>query len=327
MSRVSLPAPGRPTSDHVVVVLNYHGRTDTEACLESLLADPEPPRVVLVDNGSDDALLAAVTTRWPQVTTLQTGDNLGFAGGMNVGLRHALAAGASTVTLLNNDTVVPSGTIGALAERALLGEAVSPVVEYADRPEPWFAGGAIHRETGIAEHVFGERLAALPSTEAVRTTEVLAGCCVCTSAETWSRVGPLDERYFLTFEDSDWSMRARALGVPLTVLLSTRIAHRVSASFVGAAGRLGPYYYTRNSLLFTREHTDARARTRLRLLRRHLLAPTTAAVRARQWRTVGQHGVLVGTALMHHARGRHGRAPAWLERRAQRWADEGTPSR
>lgn len=296
----------------VVVVLSYHGRSDTEACVASLLADPKPPTVLVVDNGSDDGVLESVRRTWPGVLTHQTGENLGFAGGMNAGLRLALAGGARTVTILNNDTVIPAGVVGALAARAELGELVSPVVERMDG-SVWFAGGLVNPETGVPEHVFDERLEALPIDGAVRRSEVLAGCCLTASADTWHRLGLFDERYFLICEDSDLSLRARDLGIPRTVLTDVRIQHKVSASFGVSRAHVGSYYFLRNALLLTREHGGSGPAQRWRLLRTRVLPGVTAAVRQRDWRSAGRQARVLGVASLHHARRRYGRAPRWVE--------------
>lgn len=314
------PIDDEHTGRDAVVVLNYRGRDDTLACVTSLLADPHPPTVLVVDNGSEDGLLRDVRERWPEVRTVAHRTNQGFAGGMNSGVRQALSDGARTVTVLNNDTLVPAGTIEALAERAMLGEAVSPTVRHLGAPDVWFAGGAVDHRTGIAEHVFGHRLADQPVREGVRRTEVLAGCCVTASAATWRRVGLFDERYFLLFEDSDWSLRAAAAGVPLTVLTDVAIEHRVSASAVGATAYLNTYYYTRNGLLFGRERLGARTSSRARLLRRHVLPPISRRMRDRQAAPALRHLVLVVAAVGADAMRRYGAAPAGIRRLAVAWA-------
>ena len=109
------------------------------------------------------------------------------------------------------------------------------------------------------------------------------------TAETWRRVGFLDERYFLNFEDSDWSMRARAVGVPLVVDTRVTIEHAVSASFTGAYSYLGLYYYARNGLLFGREHGHS-------FFPENAPLPPTprAASRARPRTTGSGHGVPCG---------------------------------
>lgn len=299
----------------VVVVLNYKGRTDTLDCLQSLVAGSPAAEVLVVDNGSDDGVLSLVRQRWPNVHTLQLEENRGFAGGMNAGIRWAIEAGADTVTVLNNDTLVPPGVIGALSSRATSGCAVSPEVRYADGSgRVWFGGGSVDPATNLAHHLQDEQLAPADAT-GLRATETLAGCCVTATAATWQRVGLFDERYFLNFEDSDWSLRATEAGIPLVVDTRVHIDHRVSASFTGPYAYLGLYYYARNGLLFGRERCRGTWVQAARFLRRHVLPslrrhgrdPTEYLLRV----------VILATALIDFARRRMGRAPAWLEAMAE----------
>ena len=98
----------------VAVVLNWNGGEDTLAALNSIEGVP----TICVDNGSTDGSDALVEQRFPDVTLVRTGVNLGFAGGSNAGLRVALERGADWVLLLNNDAVAEPGLPAALARAA-----------------------------------------------------------------------------------------------------------------------------------------------------------------------------------------------------------------
>ena len=92
-----------------IIVLTWNQRDLTLDCLASLAEMDYPEdrlQVIVVDNGSRDGTAAAVRERYPHVTVLENGDNLGFAEGNNVGIRHALQGPAEYIMLLNNDTVV-----------------------------------------------------------------------------------------------------------------------------------------------------------------------------------------------------------------------------
>ena len=104
--------------EHVVVVLNWHGHDDTLACVQSLLASDPLLDILVVDNGSFDGTLDELPSL-VRVHSLQLPRNIGFSGGMNRGLEWALVAGAETVTILNNDTLVPPGAMRRLAELAM----------------------------------------------------------------------------------------------------------------------------------------------------------------------------------------------------------------
>src|SRR5579871_2335057 len=102
-----------------VVVLSWNGRDDTLACLASLAKADAPGLVTIVaDNGSADGTAEAVAEQFPTVELIQNGANLGFAGGNNAGIRRALELGATHVLVLNNDTELDPGFLGALLDEA-----------------------------------------------------------------------------------------------------------------------------------------------------------------------------------------------------------------
>ena len=257
---------------------------------------------------------------------MQTGDNLGFSGGMNRGLAWALRQGAGTVTVLNNDTIVPPGVLATLAGRARTGlVAVSPEVLYAATGDVWFGGGTVDVETGLARHLSDAEIAAEFPDSHPRQVESLAGCSVTASADTWKRVGGFDDRFFLNFEDADWSQRARSLGVELIVDPGVHIEHVVSASFVGPSAPLGAYYYVRNGLLFgSRWCPPERDRgwRAYRFLRRHVISGVMDRWRRGDRRAAVRAGEVVAVAVGHHLCHRYGRAPAWLEHRVA-WVETG----
>ena len=99
-----------------IVILNWNGKKIHLACLASVEKIEYPNfQTIVVDNGSSDDSVEAIRTQFPQVTLLETHENLGFAGGNNVGIQHALSSGAEAVLLLNNDTIVDPGLLTAYA--------------------------------------------------------------------------------------------------------------------------------------------------------------------------------------------------------------------
>ena len=308
--------PGLGGRPHVVVVLNWHGRSDTLACVETLTEGSPETDVLVVDNGSLDGTIDAVQQRWPRVHTLQLEQNHGFSGGMNRGIRFAMEVlSASIVTVLNNDTVVSPG---AMTELAAIADgvdlAVSPVVRYRDEPEKiWFGGGYLDAVNGYPFHTAPADFE--PCESGLRSSTVLAGCCITARADVWRQVGLFDERFFLNFEDSEWSLRATRRGVRLVVACDVYILHAVSASFTGAAATLGSFYYLRNGLLFARL-SGARPRARARFIRRFGLAGTRRLSARNRARAV----VVLGWAVGCDAVRRYGEAPWPVRRLAQRWA-------
>src|SRR5262245_57058678 len=99
-----------------VIILNWNRPADTLACLEAVRRSRyQTLSAVVVDNGSSDDSVAHIRAAYPQVTLIQNKTNLGYAGGNNVGIRHALQRGAAYVLLLNEDVVVEPEALGHLA--------------------------------------------------------------------------------------------------------------------------------------------------------------------------------------------------------------------
>jgi GT2 family glycosyltransferase len=303
---------------HMVVVLNWFGRDDTITCVRSLIEGDADIEVLVVDNGSFDGALEDVASL-ERVRGLQLPRNLGFTGGMNRGIRWALEAGADTVTILNNDTVVPPGTMAELARAAEGRTAVSPMVMHLDEPDRvWFGGGTLDMPDGYPHHTALDQLE--PCVEGQRTTDLLAGCCITASADSWRTAGLFDERFFLNFEDSEWSLRARTRGMRLAVVCDVSILHAVSASFTGAAATLGGFYFQRNGLLFA-QTAGAGVGARWRFFRRFGL---TAVRRAGTWRGRRRAAYITTAALLCFALRRFGEAPPAVRRRARRWSSQPT---
>src|SRR3990172_8183916 len=103
------------------IVLNWNGLADTRECMGSLRKVDYPAnRVIVVDNGSEADEATILEQQFAGfVEVIRNPANLGFAGGMNVGIRRALEAGAEYVLLLNNDVTVDGRFLGGLVKDAM----------------------------------------------------------------------------------------------------------------------------------------------------------------------------------------------------------------
>jgi GT2 family glycosyltransferase len=299
-------------------VLNWNGIADTLECLASLRQSTVPIHAIVVDNGSTGADADLIRTSGLADIVIETGANLGYAEGNNVGLRHALDSteGFQVIGVLNNDTVVDPQCFGNLAEH-LSGanrrhRALAPIMLYADNlTKPWFAGGVVDK--GWPRHL--QPLELNDNGRPLRASEWLTGCCIVTRAATWRQVGLFDSRYYLIFEDCDWSLRARRLSVELLVAAESTIHHKVSRSFAtGSASLLGSFYFIRNGLHFDWVY---RRRYLAQFLWHHLLRPTLSQVRRTRWT---QELVFRWLGALAFATGQRGRAPVLVTRLAERRA-------
>jgi GT2 family glycosyltransferase len=241
-----------------VVVLNFNRGEDTLACLESVAHSDWPSiTTVLVDNASEVDIGEQVRGHFPDAVFVRNERNLGFAGGMNIGLDRALGLSADYVLLLNNDTVVEESMVRLLVEAsAARSDAgiVSPLVlAQGTTDQVLSAGWEFDPRRGHPGRpvLAGARRAELSG---VREVVASSGEAMLVSAAVAEQVGPLDESLYLRLEDIDWSLRMRARGRRNYTVLDAVLWHAVSASSGGDHSPLSAYYHTRNILTVCARH-------------------------------------------------------------------------
>ena len=236
-----------------IIVLCWNGVSDTLECLRSLRGVDYPDlRVIVVDNGSTDDTFDAVSDQFPEVELIQTGENLGFAGGNNVGILHAIETGADAVLLLNNDTVVDANFLRPLVDTLYQSEAIgatNPTIYYYDEPKViWAAGGRLDWITGVAyqRHLNEVDLGQLKEPEEI---DYGVGTALLIKREAIEATGLLDPNFYLYYEETDWCCRARDAGYSTVLVPSSKIWHKISKS-IGEGNPRQAYYFSRNRLLF-----------------------------------------------------------------------------
>ena len=252
-----------------VVVLNWNGNDDTMTCVESL-AGLDYPRleIIVVDNGSRVSPRVEIERRWPDVHVIENPRNLGYAGGNNAGIRHALDRGADFVWVLNNDAVVEPDTLAPLVECALehpRAAAVGGRVFREDGKTLWMTWGEVTWLQSLIRLVGRDRL----DEERYRTTRQVAwipGCSILLRSETLREIGGFDEEFFAYHEDVEWATRARRAGWEIWYAGTSRLIHRGQGSSGGErASYLGfrSYLSARNTILYARRHGRLRQRVLL----------------------------------------------------------------
>ena len=232
-----------------VIILNWNGLADTLECLESLSAIDYPLfEVVVVDNGSHDDSCQVIRSRFPKVHLLENRENLGFAEGNNVGIRYAIKQGAEYLFLLNNDTSVDPKVLTELMRASnSYGDVgvFGPIIYYhADPDRIWCAGATWDPLHGHATHVTDR------TPDDVTETGYICGCALFISTAIVNKIGLMDARFFLTFEETDWCYRAARAGIKSYCVPQAKIWHKISASFGGSSSPIISYFLTRNALLW-----------------------------------------------------------------------------
>ena len=268
------PAP-QPRRCYIILV-NWNGWQDTIDCLESLSQLNYPDfRVVVCDNNSSDGSLERIgawagdhAIPFTEVTAsrgevpphsgeerlflIHVGANLGFAGGNNVGIRHACADPAcGSIWLLNNDTTVDPGALTAMSEEAERDPrvgAVGSVCYFASNPaqvQCW-GGSQVNLWTGFV------RTNTHPRPKA--WFDYIYGASLLVKRETVESIGPMDDSYFLYYEETEYCLRMRAKGWHLAVAQKSQILHKVNASTGGASSALDRYF-TASGLRLLRKYS------------------------------------------------------------------------
>jgi GT2 family glycosyltransferase len=238
-----------------IVVLNWNGKSDTVECLTNLHSVSYPNRkIVVVDNGSTDGSEEAIKAAFPDVTLIQTGENLGYAEGNNVGIRHAMECGADFVFILNNDTTTDTEVVTAMvaqAEKNPSAAILGPKIYFYERPDIInSAGGHLDYETLARGHIgYGVRDDGTVYAS-VAAVEWITGCAMLLRLSVLREVGFFDRDFFLICEELDLCTRIRKRGFEILFVPEAKLWHKVSAAFDGNFSAVYCYYFFRNSLLY-----------------------------------------------------------------------------
>jgi GT2 family glycosyltransferase len=235
------------------VIVNWNGWRDTLDCLASLRdQDYGNLRVIVVDNGSTNDSVERIRSAFPEVRVIETGKNLGFTGGCNIGLRAGLASDAEFLWLLNNDTVCPPDTVRKLVRRAIASPdagLVGTVLLYAHDPAKVQAWGGGKVRPWIAYTTHFEK-----PTEFGRN-------CYTTFASVLARrqmleeVGLLYEGFFMYCDDSDLCLRMQNTRWKIVMAEDTAVLHKEAASTKRSEKPAMTKIVTVSSLRLIRRHS------------------------------------------------------------------------
>lgn len=244
------------TPEVTIVILNWNNAEDTLRCLASVEQLTYPNyEVIVVDNGSVDDSVSQLHTAYPGVTLLETGENLGYAGGNNLGIRYALEEGAAYVWLLNDDILVAPDSLSILVKASDASTDIGftgPMVYMREQPDRILSAG------GVLDHSMQPRhrgLGALDQGQYGNINEVdfLSGCALLVSREAIEKVGLLDEAFFAYGEDIEWCFRGKRADLRVLLVPNAHVWHPDTRLRDQHSGRV-MYYITRNHLLFLQKH-------------------------------------------------------------------------
>lgn len=265
-----------------IIIVNYNTPDDTKATIQSLSEITHSGfdyRVVVVDNGSKELLSfnKAFLKKNANVDLLRSESNLGFSGGNNLGIQHAIDHYDSDYyLLLNSDTIVDRDFLQALYEMmkkdSKIGLACSKIYfhrgyEYFENSYTeaekhrvlWYVGGKVDWTNLLSYHI-GIDEVDRGQFDVASETDYATGCAMMISREVIERVGRLDDRFFLYSEDVDFSLRVHKAGLKVMYCPDSVVYHKIGRSSGGAGSPLQQYYQTRNRLFLTFRHATFRSK-------------------------------------------------------------------
>jgi len=236
-----------------IITINYNGLNDTCALIESIPFN-DKMEVIVVDNASTNDEVSMINQRFPNVKTIKSNKNIGFAGGNNLGIK---AAKGKYLFIINNDTIFKEFNVQALIDRLESSKTIGivcPKIRFAWPNNPiQFAGytplsriTVRNQAIGFGEEDHGQHEIAHP-------TPYAHGAAMLIKRETIKKVGLMPECYFLYYEELDWSMMFTRAGYEIWYEPASTIYHKESQS-TGQNSPLRTYYITRNRLLLVKRN-------------------------------------------------------------------------
>ena len=243
-----------------IVIVNWNGWEDTIECLESIYKIDYPDyNIIIVDNHSNDDSIKRIKEYFEgkAFTVIENEENYGFAEGNNIGIRYALKyLNPNYILLLNNDTVVSEDFLKELVnegEKDTHVGILGPKIYYYDKPDViWSVGCKISWkfargiQIGTGEVDKGQY-------NDQKEVEYVSGSAFLIKTEVIDEIGLMDKKYFLYFEESDWTLRATRAGYKSLYVPNAKVWHKVSQSGGGISNPIGLYYITRNRWIFMKK--------------------------------------------------------------------------
>ena len=239
-----------------IITINYNGLKDTCELIDSLPLEDKSIEVIVVDNASKEDEASIISSRYPQVKVIRSEQNLGFAGGNNLGIK---AAQGKYLFFINNDVILKPQTsdirhlISRLETDDKIG-VVCPKIRFAWGDNPiQFAGYTPLSRYTMRNHSIGFGETDRGQYDTAHPTPYAHGAAMMVKREALEKVGLMPECYFLYYEELDWSMMFTRAGYSIWYEPACTIYHKESQA-TGQNSPLKTYYLTRNRLLFVKRN-------------------------------------------------------------------------
>ncbi len=243
-----------------ILILQYNNSVDTLDCLWSLRNVTYPNfNVVIIDNNSREEEIEKIRKYVNEekddfnIHLIETGSNLGYAGGNNVGMEYSFKNGVDYVFVLNNDTVVAPDFLDNLIKHIDDYGIVGPKMNYyrhgPGKDEVWFSGANVKFLDTNIQH-------STENIENIKITDFISGAGMLIKKELVDKIGYFNEDYFLYYEDVDYCLRAKKAGYESACVGDSIIWHKVSKTVSEIPNPKRLRYIFRNTLFLAGRFGD-----------------------------------------------------------------------
>lgn len=238
-----------------IVILNWNGWQDTIECVESVLkTNYQNFKILIVDNGSTNDSVKILSEKFPNIEILQTGKNMGYAGGNNRGIERAIADGAEYVFILNNDTVVDENFLLPLVEAMVKDRKIGitgGTIYYYDAPDVIHnMGGYTSFYTGRS-YAFGLNTVDEGQFNSPREIPQCCGAAMLIRASLVRDIGAFNEKFFIYCDEPEICTRVRKAGYKITFTPGSKVLHKEGRDSSRESG-LSNFYGLRNRIWIER---------------------------------------------------------------------------
>ena len=236
-----------------IITINYNGLKDTCELIDSIPFNNDT-EVIVVDNASKEDEATLISERYPQVKVIRSDQNLGFAGGNNLGIREAQG---KYILLINNDTYFKEYNIEPLIQRLESSDKIGivcPKLRFAWGSHPiQFAGYTPLSSITVRNQAIGFGEEDNGQYDIPHSTPYAHGAAMLIKHEAINKVGLMPECFFLYYEELDWSMMFTRTGYEIWYDPACTVFHKESQA-TGQNSPLRTYYITRNRLLLVKRN-------------------------------------------------------------------------
>ena len=285
-----------------IIVVNWNGKEFIRPCLRSLLDQSYPNReIIVVDNDSSDGSADIIEGEFPRVRLIRNGTNVGFAEGNNIGIRESRG---EIVCLFNPDAVSERDWLSVLVRSLQSSDRAG-----ACAGKLYYLGDRFGKDAVFCTWSKIGPYSAIPHNfhrdEPVSRTDYLTGAAMAVKRSVIDRIGPIDDGYFLYFDETDWCARMIRAGYDLLYVPTAVAWHAVSATVSDSDKKA--YFMERNRIRFALKNFDRKylpgfcaivmaegVPLLLRDVRRRSLARSRIRLRAVVWNIANLPGTLRG---------------------------------